>query len=99
VGGAVSATVVAASSGKRITVHALTLGGSGGTGLWSLNELTSAGATVTTQMVIELPTGTSLVWPYSQYPWATVAVGNALCIALSSAGTLTAVGGIIYMQG
>lgn len=91
-----SGTVIAAVANKRIAVFGMHLNLSAAGGV-SVQELTTAGATVTNQTgSIALASGIPLTLPYQNYPWYTAAVGNSLFFSLTGAN---AAGRVIYMQG
>lgn len=93
-----STTVVPAVSGKRILVYALALSASAACGL-QLADVTTGGSAVANQTgVMNLAAGVPLVLPYSGWPWASCAPGDALVITQTVAST--ALGGrIVYSQG
>jgi hypothetical protein len=91
-----SGTVVAAVAGKRIGVFAMHVNLSAAGGL-SVQELTTAGATVTNQTgSIALASGVPLILDWQNYPWYTANVGNSIFFSLTGAA---AAGRLLYMQG
>ena len=94
--GSTALTIVPAVAGKRIYIHGL-YANIFTNNTCSFLDVNTSGATVATQ--IYGPSG-NFVLPYSQYPWATCAPGDAFAVSTNNATATTFIGGAcIYVQG
>ena len=97
--GVTGVTLIPAVPGKRISVHSMSVSGFTGFIILQFNEVTPAGATVTTQLNITNANVNGIgVWPFSQFPWMTCGVGNALLACNQNGNTAGVCINTTYVQ-
>lgn len=94
---ATTGVIIAASAGKRISVHGLFLTVTTAAGTIQFQDINAGTSTVNLTGAITMGAGIPLVLPWQNYPWLLCATGDNLTLALGTAGQVS--GRIFYMQG